>query len=205
VNKAPPKLTSPQLLSTLTHQTRVHALSVLTDRTASPKELAAELNCSVRHVTYHLEKLEDLGVIELVRVDTNAAGGRTVEHFYRATQRAWFDREAWKQINDHQAQPGITAAIMGLINEDIAKAITAGTFDGSENHISRTPLLLDRESYEELIALLTATLEEGIFGIQERAANRIEKDTETVLTMVHLIQFDLPTPGSSGKNPVAKT
>lgn len=195
MKKTLPKLTGPELLSALTHQTRVHALGVLTDRTASPKELAAELKRSIRHVTYHLEKLEELGMIELVRVDKNAANGRSTEHFFRATQRAWFDRDTWKQIGGPKA--GATAAIMGLINEDIAKAITAGTFDGEENHISRTPLLLDQESYEELIAFMTTTLE-GIFAIKERAANRIDKDTETVLTMVQLIQFDLPSSPDPG-------
>ena len=84
---------------------------------------------------------------------------------------------------------------MGLMNEDIGRAITRGTFDGEENHISRTPSLLDPESYEELLILLSATLEE-IFSIRERATNRIKPDTETVLTMVHMIQFDLPTQGS---------
>jgi DNA-binding transcriptional ArsR family regulator len=191
--RASPKLTRPELLSALKHQTRVHSLSVLTDRTASPKELAAELGCAVRHVTYHLEKLEELDMIELVRIDETAAGGRAVEHFYRATQRPWFDREAWKEIRGPKA--GTTAAIMGLVNEDIARAITGGTFDGEENHISRTPMLLDHDSYEELLALMTSTLD-ALFDIKDRAANRIKPDTDVVTTMVHLIQFDLPRPSS---------
>ena len=191
----PPQLTNPQLLSALTHQTRVHVLSVLTDRTASPKELAAELKCSVRHVTYHLEKLEELGVIELVGVDENAGGGRSVEHFYRAIQRAWFDRDSWKQIGGPKTHPRVTAAIMSLINEDIATAITAGTFDGEENHISRTPLLVDKEGYDELVAFLTEVLD-GVFAIREKAANRIKEETETVQTMVQIIQFDLPPKAS---------
>jgi hypothetical protein len=190
-----PTLTKPELLSALTHQTRVHAIGVLTCRTASPRELAAELNCSVRHITYHLEKLEELDMIELVRIDEGAANGRSTEHFYRATRQPWFDRDAWKQIEGPKA--GVTAAIMGVVNEDIAKAITGGTFAGEENHISRTPLLVDEEGYEELVTFMALMLE-GLFDIKERAANRIKPDTETTLTMVHLIQFDLPpTPGSS--------
>ncbi len=193
----PPDVTKPQLLSVLRHQTRVHCLGVLTDRTASPKELAAELNCPVRQVRYHLGKLEELGMIELARTDRRAADGRVVEHYYRATQRAWFDRETWEQVSGPKA--GATAATMGLINEDIAKAITAGTFDGKSNHISRTPLLLDPESYEELVTYLTDVLEH-IFEIKGRAANRIDKNTKTVLTMVHLIQFDLPNSGKGDAN-----
>jgi hypothetical protein len=168
-------------------------LSVLTDHTASPKELAGELKCPVRQVAYHLEKLEEMGMVELARTETDAADGRVAEHFYRATKRAWFDRATWKQISGPKA--GATAAIMGLINEDISQAITAGTFDGDENHISRTPMLVDPQGYDELVTLMTLMLER-IFNIKEQAANRIKPDTETIMTMVHLIQFDLPGPGS---------
>lgn len=184
----------------MTHYVRVHALSVLTDRVASPKELAAELECSVRHVTYHLEKLEELGAVEVVGYDLNGHNGRSVETFYRAIDRAWFDRDAWKAIGGGKAHPNVTGAIMSLINEDIAHAVTAGTFDGDENHISRTPMLVDAESYDELIAHMTLMLE-GIFAIKERAANRIQKDTPTISTVVNLIQFDLPMSDSEEADP----
>ena len=82
--------------------------------------------------------------------------------------------------------------LMGLINEDIARAIVGGTFDEKHNHISRTPALLDPDSYEELLALLAETLDE-IFAIKERAANRIEPGTKTIATVIEVIQFDLPT------------
>jgi hypothetical protein len=95
----------------------------------------------------------------------------------------------------------VTGVIMALINEDIANAVTAGTFDGDENHISRTPMLIDAESYDEPIAHMTLMLE-GIFAIKERAANRIQKDTPTISTVVNLIQFDLPSP-RRGFRPVA--
>jgi predicted ArsR family transcriptional regulator len=184
-----PDLTKAELLSVLRHPTRVHCISVLTDRVASPKELAAELGCDLRHVRYHVKQLEAVDMVELVREDKDAADGRVVEHFYRATKRAWFDRETWKNAVDAD---GATAAIMGLVNEDIARAIAGGTFDEKHNHISRTPALLDPDSYEELLALLTETLE-GIFAIKERAANRIEPGTETIATVIEIIQFDLPS------------
>ncbi len=184
-----PELTRAELLSVLRHSTRVHCISVLTDRVASPKELAAELRCDLRHVRYHLKRLEEVDMVELVREDKDAADGRVVEHFYRATRRAWFDRETWQNAVDSQ---GATAAIMGIINEDIARAVIGGTLDGKRNHISRTPALLDPDSYEELLALLAGTLD-GVFAIKERAANRIQPDTETIATVIEIIQFDLPT------------
>jgi hypothetical protein len=81
---------------------------------------------------------------------------------------------------------------MGLINEDIAQAITAGTFDKGHNHISRTPIVLDRESYEEMLSLLAETLER-IFAIKTLALDRMESDIERISTVVNIIQFDLPS------------
>jgi DNA-binding transcriptional ArsR family regulator len=192
LTQQPPHLTNPQLVSALAHATRVHALTVLNERAASPKELAAELDRDINHVSYHLEKLEELGCIELVEAKKRH-GGRVEEHFYRATVRPWFDREAWKQV-DPQDQPGVTSSILANINEDIAVAIRAGTLNGKDNHISRTPLVLDPESYGELIELLNSTLG-GVMEIQERATNRLEAGDESILTKVHLIQFESPEPG----------
>jgi DNA-binding transcriptional ArsR family regulator len=192
VNRMPPTLTNPQLISALTHPTRVHALTVLNERSASPAELARELDRSVRHVTYHLERLEKLGCVELVGIE-KAHGGGVVVKRYRAIQRPWFDREAWAQI-DSEEQPGITSAILANMNEDIAKAITGGTINEGDNHISRTPMVLDEESYEELIALLAETLDR-MLEIQEGASDRLAgEDAAAILTKVHLIQFISPEP-----------
>lgn len=188
-----PHLTPTSYLAAWTHETRIHAISVLTDRTASPAEIARELDREIRHVTYHIEVLQDLGLVELVRTEP-AAGGRTIQKFYRATQRIWFDREAWTQMTGPKAK--ITAAIMALINQDIAISMRAGVFDGKENHISRTPMLLDEAGYEELIEFLKSALVE-IFEIKERAAARITKDSKTVMTITNIIQFDLPESGWS--------
>jgi predicted ArsR family transcriptional regulator len=189
----PPHLTEPQMIKAVAHATRVHLLTVLNERAASPRELAAELERPLRHACYHLEKLEELGCVELVETK-EVWGGRTTEHFYRALQRPWFDREAWKQV-DPKDQPGVTSSIMAHINEDIAVAIKAGTLNGENNHISRTPMVVDEESYEELVELMNSTLEEAV-AIQERATNRLEAGGKSILTKVHLIQFESPAPGS---------
>ncbi len=188
----PPTLANPQLISALTHPTRVHALTVLNERSASPGEIAKELDCSVRHVTYHLERLEKLGCVELVGTE-KAHGGGVVVKRYRATQRPWFDREAWTQV-DTDDQPGVTSSILANMNEDITRAMTGGTINEGGNHISRTPMAVDAESYEELVELLNETLE-GMLAIQEKATNRLNGEhQEVILTKVHLIQFISPEP-----------
>jgi DNA-binding transcriptional ArsR family regulator len=192
MTQQPPTLANPQLISALAHPTRVHALTVLNERSATPGEIAKELDRSVRHVAYHLERLERLGCVELVGTE-EAHGGAVMAKRYRAIQRPWFDREAWTQV-DTADQPGVTSAILANMSEDISKAITGGTINDGENHISRTPMVLDPESYEELLELLGETLER-MLTLQEKATNRLSGGLEdAILTKVHLIQLISPDP-----------
>ena len=186
----PPRLINDKLVTAMGHPTRVHAVTVLSDRTASPSQLARELDCSVRHVTYHLKVLEKLGSIELVE-RRPAAGGRVVESFYRATDRVWFDREAWERVQDAKTRIGVTMPILQLMSEDIARAMVGNTFEEKDNHVSRTPMVLDDDGWEEVVSLLNDTLDE-LTAIQTRVNDRISPTTETKQTKVEIIQFRSP-------------
>ena len=187
-----PRLIVPELTKALTHPTRNRVLAILTDRVASPKEIAKELDRTIRHVTYHLGVLEDLDCVELVRSEP-AMGGRVVEHFYRATKRPWLDRQTWERL-DERGQRGVTATLMELVTEDIAEAMSSGTFDDpSDNHISRTPLTVDRDGWDEVVGELNSTLER-LLDIQSRVNER--DAAETMLTKVEIIQFRSPPPKS---------
>ena len=61
-----PRLVVPELATAMRHPTRSYMLTILTERVASPKEIAKDLNRTIRHVTYHLGVLEELGCVELV-------------------------------------------------------------------------------------------------------------------------------------------
>lgn len=189
--RRPPTLTNPQLLVALSHRTRTDLLTILNERTETPKNLASGLGCSVRHVEYHLGILEDLDCVELVRTE-ESPGGKVIAHYYRATERPWFDREAWGAV-DSKEQPGITMGILGAMSEDTTRALLAGTIDKGENHISRTPAIMDEVSYEQLLVLLNDTLER-IIELQAEAANRLEEGGTPILTKVHLVQFISPDP-----------
>src|SRR5690348_6136 len=54
------------LAQVVAHPLRVRALSILTERPASPKELAAELDAPLANVSYHVHELDNAGLIELV-------------------------------------------------------------------------------------------------------------------------------------------
>jgi hypothetical protein len=185
-----PRLVVPELTKALMHPTRSYVLAILTERIASPKEMAKELDRTIRHVTYHLGVLEDLGCVELVRTEP-AVGGRVMEHFYKSTKRPWLDRESWAQL-DSKDQRGVTSTLMELVSADIEEAMSAGTFnDPPDNHISRTPMTVDDEGWEEVATLLNGTLE-GLMDIQGRVSNRSAAETEMRSIKVEIIHFRSP-------------
>src|SRR4029077_2092314 len=73
------------LAAIVAHPTRARCFVILTERTASPVEIAQEIGKDVGHVGYHVRKLLQLNLIELV--DERPVRG-AVEHFYRAIERA---------------------------------------------------------------------------------------------------------------------
>lgn len=195
MSKRPPRLLSPELTKALKHPTRTYALGILTERVASPKEIAKDLGCTIRHVTYHLEVLEELGCVELVRTEP-VMGGRVVEHFYQATKRAWLDRRDWALL-DKEDQHGVTSTLMELVSADLAEAVSAGTFeDPPDNHLSRSPLKVDDTGWEEILNLLDSTVEE-LLSIQGRALNRSDPDTDLTPVKVEILHFRSPKQGET--------
>ena len=71
----------PHAVKALAHPLRVRALAILTEREASPSELAEELDEPLGNVSYHVRLLHDLGLIELVRTTPRRGA---IEHHYRA-------------------------------------------------------------------------------------------------------------------------
>jgi len=191
----PPSLINPRIAAAMTHPTRVYAMKVLFERTASPKEIAAEMGEPVNNVTYHIKRLLEFGCIELTSTRP-ARGGRVVEHFYRATSRVIFDDDTWNQLGEKQ-KADVTAGIMRLISEDVSEAMVQGTFyDPDDSHITRSPMVLDPEGWAEVESLLNGTLDK-LFAIQERVVARRQQkqeDDRALHTVVHMLHFRTPTP-----------
>jgi DNA-binding transcriptional ArsR family regulator len=89
------------LLKALSHPVRARALTALSQRVASPSELAHEQGETVGYVAYHVRVLHELGMIELV--NTRQVRGAT-QHFYRSTAQPYvgnvsldLDEEGWRE------------------------------------------------------------------------------------------------------------
>jgi DNA-binding transcriptional ArsR family regulator len=170
-------------------------MGVLIEGPASPRQLAQAIDEPLNNITYHVKQLRDLGCIELDRVERRA-GGRVLERFYRASQRAYFDDDAWAVLDDHE-RLGVIWSILRLISKDISTAMKAGTFFGEnyDVHTTRSPMTVDRKGWEEITDLLNESTK-GLFEIEKRVEQRrVEGGTEPdIHAKVQMMQFQSPSP-----------
>ncbi len=176
------------------HPLRVQILTILNERVCSPNRLSQELGRSLNLVAYHVRVLEKYNCIELV--ETKQRRGAT-EHFYRATTRPLLSDNQWAGL-PKQLRPGLSAAVLKAVFDDIDEAVAAETFDDDEVHLSRTPMALDRHGWDEIVALLNETLER-VFSIQAKASERLaQSKEEELLSKVEIMHFRSPSQEVSG-------
>ena len=185
---------NPQLAAALAHPTRVGIMSILVEGPASPRQLAEAIDEPPNNVAYHLKQLRDLGAIEVDRTERRA-GGRVIERFYRATQRAYFDEKAWELLSDSE-RLGLAWSILRLMSKDISTAMTSGTFfDGYDANLTRSPMTVDAEGWDEITELVGQAAED-LFAIEERVQERSEERGEKaeIHAKVQMLHFRSPAP-----------
>lgn len=158
-----------RLVKALAHPLRVQALTILNERVASPNQIAQELGEGLSQVSYHVKVLKDYDCIELVKTEPRRGA---VEHFYRATARAFITADDWQRL-PASVRPGISATLLQTVMDDAVLALRGGTFDArDDSHLSWTPLIVDEQGWENLAAALSETLDR-VFEIQAESAGRL--------------------------------
>jgi DNA-binding transcriptional ArsR family regulator len=181
----PTTTTETTLAAIVAHPTRARCFSILAERTASPVEIAQEIGKDVGHVGYHVRKLQQLNMIELV--DERPVRG-AVEHFYRAIERPVVSEEGFAAMSIEERE-GFTRYIMQLLVADVARSMDQHTFDARANHvITRTPMLVDEAGFQELSDLHTEVLERTM-EIQARSAGRLAESSEDGISTVSSSMF----------------
>jgi hypothetical protein len=178
------------------HPLRVQILIILNERVASPNLLSQELEQSLNLVAYHVRVLEKYDCIELV--DTKQRRGAT-EHFYRATRRQFLSDSELSRLPD-SLRPGLAGAVLKSVFDDIEEASKTGTLDEVDDlHISRTPMVVDKQGWSEVSDLLAGTLDR-VLEIQAEASERIASGEEPgILSKVHLLHFKSPDSKKNAK------
>jgi DNA-binding transcriptional ArsR family regulator len=163
-----------RLVKALAHPLRVHILTILNERMASPNELSKELEEGLSQVSYHVKVLKDFECIEMVKTEPRRGA---VEHYYRATARAFLTDSDWQTLPD-SVKPGVSAASVQMIIEDVAGALQGGTFDARDDrHLSWTPGVVDEQGWDEATELVAETLKQ-IIKIHADSVKRLAKSGE---------------------------
>jgi DNA-binding transcriptional ArsR family regulator len=178
-----------QLAKALAHPLRVRILTSLHKGVSSPNQLSQELGEPLGNVSYHVKTLLEFECVELVKTEPRRGA---VEHFYRATERAFFSASDWEKI-PASARKGIAGSILETIGQDATEAMMSGSIDArSDTHVSRTPLVLDEKAWTEVTALLADTLNRAL-EIQEEAASRLaDGKSEGINTKMAILHFEAP-------------
>jgi hypothetical protein len=161
-------------IKAMSHPLRASVLRLLTERTASPAEMARELDEELSNVSYHTKQLVEFECAELV--STRPVRG-ALEHFYRATERHLIDTEEWDELDPLVAED-ILCDIVQRSLDDFVASRRAEVIGADEHfHLTRTLLVLDEEGMQEAMeAHERARLE--IVEIEARSAARMIESGE---------------------------
>jgi DNA-binding transcriptional ArsR family regulator len=148
---------------------RQQILWILNERVASPSEIARELGVSLNKVCHHIEVLKDAQCIELAY---ERATGNTIQHFYKATSRAFLGDTDWPSVPD-TVKEGLRATLLQNVIHDAVESVAKGIYDECEgSHMSWTPMILDEQGRMELTEILERSLQE-VIAVQEGAKERL--------------------------------
>jgi DNA-binding transcriptional ArsR family regulator len=180
------------LVKALAHPLRHRLLAVLNNKVASPSQLADELGEPLGNVSYHVRILADLGCIELVGTTPRRGA---LEHHYRATVRPFFNDDEWRQV-PLSVRQSITGESLEFIFREAIGAAAGGDFDSRDSrHLSRTPLVLDEEGWDQVTKLLADTLDRVIEIQTEAAARMAGADEEGLSSRLVILHYPFVSEG----------
>ena len=178
-------ISDPRIIKALTHPLRIQILAALDERTASPSELADELDAPLGNVSYHVRQLAGLGLIKLVK-RTPRRGA--IEHHYKAVGRPQITDDAWAGT-PATVKDAVVGAALGDLGSAVTAAAAAGGFSRPDAHLTRTQVKVDEKGWKDLDKELNATLAR-VQKITDDSAKRLAKasgDGEQGATVVMML------------------
>jgi DNA-binding transcriptional ArsR family regulator len=202
VEQSPASPVDTRVAKALSHPLRPQILRIVSERVASPNEIAQELGEPLGNVSYHTRFLRDLGFVELVRTEPRRGA---VEHFYRAIERPVLADDQWKSLPSGLRRQLSGQALRDVI-QDAAAAATTGGFDREGVHVTRNVLALDAQGFGELADLLRETIQSAQ-RIQGEANERLTSagaEAEEVPAVLGAVLFERAPEGRGAKGRRAK-
>lgn len=194
-SRTSPEGITQQLAKALAHPLRVRILSSLHKGISSPNQLAQELGEPLGNVSYHVKTLLEYDCVELVKTEPRRGA---VEHFYRATDRAFLSDSDWAKI-PASARKGISGSILESIGQSATDAMAEGTIEGrKDSHLSDTPLLLDEKGWKDLNKVIADAVKRA-GEIQKESAKRLDDKSEGIPTKLAIMHFEVPAAKKKAK------
>lgn len=180
-------ITDPALAKALAHPLRTHLLSALEGRTASPSELAVELDAPLGVLSYHVRRLNALGLVKLVK---SVPRRGAVEHYYTATARPRITDAGWAATPSIVKQATVKPRL-DQIGSEAYTALSEGGFDARETHLTRSPITVDSKGWKQLARKLES-LTDDVQRIEAESTKRLaqadhegEQEVTVVLMLFH--------------------
>lgn len=157
------------LFRILAHPLRAQILQLLTERTASPTQIARETGESLGTVAYHVKVLLEKGYIELVRKEPRRGAA---EHFYRATHKAPSGSEAWQQIPE-ALRGDLDAATLQAFTARAISSLEHGAFGSREGSgLHWRTIFVDEKGWHELLEVLQVA-QDGFRSVAKKSGGRL--------------------------------
>jgi DNA-binding transcriptional ArsR family regulator len=186
----PIDITDPRVVKAYSHPLRIRILRLLEDRVASPSEISAKLDVPLSNASYHVRKLLELGLIELVgRVQRRGV----IEHRYAARYHPTISDDELGALPPLVRQTYLREmAEFGWTH--VAAAAEDGGFDRSDTHFTRVHGQLDDAGWRLVADELKGVLER-IGTVFEETKKRLAEEPETPATdaTVMLLHFAGPS------------
>jgi DNA-binding transcriptional ArsR family regulator len=177
-----------RLLKALAHPLRVAILDLMNAGEWSPNELKKALGEGLSQVSYHVKVLKDFEMIELTKTEPRRGA---VEHYYRATERAFVPSGIASDI-PKVAQRIIGNGFLESIERDVGDSLKAGTFyDRDDWHVGWIPADLDGQGRQDAEKLADQFIDDFL-KIEAESATRRATDKgegEHISTSAVLLVF----------------
>lgn len=179
-----------RFLEAMLHPDRREILTILLERGAGVKEIAAETGLSAGAVGHQLRRLRRDG---LVRLEETRARRGVAEHYYRAVPDPVIRDEEFATFSPAERRR-LSAYLIKNVYRDLRQAIGSGTFDSREQSCGcHMRVEVDERGWHEL-AEIHREAAEKVAALRCRLEARIDDTNAAVIPAASAIFFfELPS------------
>jgi hypothetical protein len=184
----------PKMAKALSNGWRCRILMELTARPMSPSQFVEEIGGSISHISRCFRELASWGYVEVIEEKRGGRNGGGVERIYRNTRRAYFDIDSWTTLPG-LVRTEVSWSFLSSYHDRVVEAVEAGTFDAeTDRHLSWTPLLLDKDGWNQICTVLDEILE-WLPELESESLCRTAGEADQLIpTIVGLTSFRSPSP-----------